>query len=210
MSALLRADIFRMGELATTAAHFGCSAWCLTVSLAFPSIVEVETIIYRLENWEKEYLLHLDFDLFSFMNMWTVGKHFSSSKVLPMPCRCKPAAGAFQRDQSSVQRGSFKWPAWESFYLLSTFFPIQTGFLFAVDDFVAQVVFIFRGHPDARALFVSGCQQDMQSGEAISYLGLTKKDVNLDHSASTAWLLKALRSHETLLENSQRASFLID
>ena len=26
LSALLRADIFRMGELATTAAHFGCSA----------------------------------------------------------------------------------------------------------------------------------------------------------------------------------------
>ena len=45
LSALLRADIFRMGELATTAAHFGCSAWCLTVSFAFPSMVEVETII---------------------------------------------------------------------------------------------------------------------------------------------------------------------
>lgn len=90
---------------------------------------------------EKEYLLHLDFDLFSFMNMWSVGKHFSSSKVLSMPCWCKPAAGAFQRDQSSVQRGSFKWPAWESFYLLSTVFPIQTAFLFVVDDFVAQVAF---------------------------------------------------------------------
>jgi len=44
-------------------------------------------------------------------------------------------------------------------------------------------------HPDARALFVSGCQQDMQSGEAISHFDPTRhcwKTLNVPASLSTS------------------------
>ena len=59
-------------------------------------------------------------------------------------------------------------------FLLPVFFRRQWMNLLHKSFFFVFVFFVvfFRGHPDARALFVSGCQQDMQSGETISYLGL--------------------------------------